>query len=282
MYEKRFTRLTPGCIIFLLDRSDSMNRHWAVGGTLSTGAAAALNRTIANLATLSTTGTGRVRHYFDVGVFGYGMMASTGNEGVESALGGALAGQALVPLPELAENPLREDEVPSPDAGAPPVRTPVWVDPVAGYRTPMCEAIALAGSYINGWVQAHPDSFPPIVINITDGQVTDRYADAPLAEWADRLRMLETEDGAALLFNAFLAPSGETPISFPSSANGLPIPGPELFAISSVLPATFVQTAASQGLTVPEGGRAFCFNADFATLQKFLIIGTTPASLHAG
>ena len=44
MYEQSISRKRPGCIVFLLDRSDSMSRPW--GGsreTLAQGAARAIN-----------------------------------------------------------------------------------------------------------------------------------------------------------------------------------------------------------------------------------------------
>ena len=54
------------------------------------------------------------------------------------------------------------------------------------------------------WAKAFPDSFPPIVINITDGMVTDSpYDGADLGMWAKRLTTIGTGDGQALLFNIF-------------------------------------------------------------------------------
>ena len=68
------------------------------------------------------------------------------------------------------------------------IARPVWVEPVHGYRTPMCQAVAVAGAHVYEWASAHPDSFPPIIINITDGMVTDSpYEGATLDEWAQRL-----------------------------------------------------------------------------------------------
>ncbi|MDL5158985.1 vWA domain-containing protein [Actinomycetospora termitidis] len=278
MYTTSFSRRTPGCIVFLIDRSDSMRRAWPQGGTLATGAARALNRTIDNLVMMANPGGVRVRHYYDIGVFGYGMKSDR-TEGVESAWAGdTLRGRGLVPVPEIADGWAREVEVPSTDAGAPAGRAKVWVDPLWGFRTPMCEAIAVAGEHVHEWVGRHRTSFPPIIINITDGIVTDRYQDTPLVDWAARLRSLATEDGPPLLFNIFISPDEEPPANFPASADGLPEPGPLLFGISSELPPTFVATAEKHetGFSVPEGGRAFSFNADFPTLVKFLTIGTRP------
>ena len=129
MYEKEISRRDPGCVVFLLDRSDSMKQQWGNSQeTLAQGAARELNNILLELLFTSQGEPGKARHYFDVGVFGYGIRPMAGGEGVESAFGGKLAGAALVPLPELRDNPITVREVPSPDAGAPPSRVPIWVE----------------------------------------------------------------------------------------------------------------------------------------------------------
>jgi hypothetical protein len=277
MYERDISRRDPGCVVFLLDRSDSMKQRWGNSNeTLAEGAARALNETLLELLFISQGEPGKARHYFDVGVFGYGLRPIAGGEGVEPALGGKLAGQALVGLPDLRDNPIAIREVPSLDAGAPASRIPVWVEPVNGYRTPMCQAVAVAGAHVYEWASAHPDSFPPIVINITDGMVTDSpYEGAALDEWAQRLVNIQTSDGPALLFNIFVSPyASANGVMFPDSDQGLPTPGPDLFHISSPLPALMVANAQRSGIKVDSGARGFGFNADASMLIRFLEIGT--------
>jgi hypothetical protein len=273
MYQESISRKRPGCIIFLLDRSDSMSRSWDGNETLAQGAARAINSILLELCLRAQKGQGLSYHYFDIGMFGYGLRPMAGGEGVESAFGGALTGRDLVPLPELRDNPIAVREVVSPDAG-PPARAPVWVEPMQGYRTPMCEAIAIAGSHVYEWAQAHPESFPPIIINITDGFVTDSPFDgASLGDWAERLTGISTQDGQALLFNIFLAPEPNL-VMLPATDAGLPSPGPDLFRISSVLPPPMILNAQNAGITPPPGARGFAFNADSTMLVKFLEIGT--------
>jgi hypothetical protein len=250
-----------------------MSRSWGGSETLAQGAARAINSILLELCLRAQKGQGLSYHYFDIGMFGYGLQPVAGGEGVESAFGGALAGRDLVPLPELRDNPIAVREVVSPDAG-PPARAPVWVEPMQGYRTPMCEAIAIAGSHVFEWTRAHPESFPPIIINITDGFVTDSPFDgASLDEWAERLTGIGTQDGQALLFNIFLAPEPNL-VMLPATDAGLPSPGPDLFRISSVLPPPMVLNAQNSGITPPPGARGFAFNADSTMLVKFLEIGT--------
>jgi hypothetical protein len=282
MYEQSLSRQNPGCIVMLLDRSDSMKAPWRnSGSSLADGAVQAINRILLDLCIKATKEVGgTVRDYFHVLVLGYGLRPMAGGEGVESAFGGALAGRGIIPLSELASAPLSIREEPSADAMAGPTRAPVWVEPVYGCRTPMCEAIATAGAHIFDWVEAHPESFPPIVINITDGLVTDSpYEGADLAEWTRRLTTIETLDGPTLLFNVFLSAEGE-PVFFPTSGHMFPEPGPQLFDMSSPLPEPMVRNARSGGPAVQPGARAMCFNADLGALLTFLEIGTRVADIR--
>jgi hypothetical protein len=277
MYQQTFSRSTPGCIVFLVDRSDSMQQRWAGSDmTLAQGAARAINKILLELCVKSTKEQGgALRCYFYVGMYGYGFCPGTGGEGVESALPGALGQRGIVPLPELADQPIAVREEPSVDALAVRSRVPAWIDPYHGFRTPMCQAIATAGSHLYDWAGAFPGSFPPIVINITDGMVTDSpYEGADLGTWARRLTTVETRDGQALLFNIFLSPSPGDGVWFPDQAAQLPDPGPGLFSISSPMPQPMIDNARSAKIPVPQGARGFVFNADLAMLVKFLEIGT--------
>jgi hypothetical protein len=277
MYERDISRRDPGCVVFLLDRSDSMKQAWgSTHESMAEGAARALNETLLELLFTSQGEPGKARHYFDVGIFGYGMRPMAGGEGVEPAFGGKLAGQPLVALPDLRDNPIAVRETPSVDVGAPPSRMPVWVEPVHGYRTPMCQAVAVAGAHVYEWASMHPDSFPPIIINITDGMVTDSpYEGATLDQWAQRLVNIRTSDGSALFFNIFLSPSPNAHgVMFPAAEHGLPTPGPDLFRISSPLPPPMIVNAQRAGIPVEPGARGFCFNANAPMLVRFLEVGT--------
>jgi len=276
MYEQTISRRRPGCIVFLIDRSDSMKRSWGGGNqTLARGAADAVNGILNELCIRAMKGEDSFYDYFDVGVFGYGIKPRAGGEGVESALTGPLAGRPLVPIGQIARNYAGMRKIESIDLGG-TVEQPYWVEAVHGYRTPMCQAIAEAGAHVFDWTQEHPDSFPPIVINITDGIVTDEpFSGASLAGWAERLTSISTQDGSALLFNVFVAPEASAEIVFPASGAGLPAPGPALFAISSPLPVPMCRSAASVGLRTTVGSRGFAFNVtDSASLVRILEIGT--------
>jgi hypothetical protein len=275
MYEQRISRSHPSCVILLLDRSDSMNRPWEGNQTLAEGAAQALNDLLRELCIEGRKERGIVYHYFDIGIFGYGLRPLEGDEGVASAFSGNLTGYALAPLPELNDNPIAVREVSSIDLSGSTVLAPIWVEPVYGFRTPMCEAMSVAGQYAFDWARSNPDSFPPIIINITDGFVTDDpFNGASLEEWAQRLTTIETKDGHALLFNIFLSPDEGAQRMLPSTDSGLPAPGPQLFQISSALPQPMIANASGAGITVEPGARGFAFNANLRMLSDFLKIGT--------
>lgn len=277
MYQQTFSRSTPGCIVFLVDRSDSMQQRWAGSEmSLAQGAARAINKILLELCVKSTKEQGgALRCYFYVGLYGYGYRPRAGGEGVESALPGPLASRGIVPLPELADHPIAVREEPSVDALAVRSRVPAWIDPFHGFRTPMCQAIATAGAALHDWAGQFGASFPPIVINITDGMVTDSpYEGADIGTWAQRLTTVQTQDGPALLFNIFLSPSPGAGVWFPEHPGSLPEPGPGLFSISSPMPQPMIANARSARIEVRPGARGFVFNADLAMLVKFLEIGT--------
>jgi hypothetical protein len=57
---------------------------------------------------------------------------------------------------------------------------PVWFDPVAEGQTPMHAAFTTVVGPLRQWVSQHSASFPPVIINLTDGVYTDQNP-APVA-----------------------------------------------------------------------------------------------------
>jgi hypothetical protein len=239
------------------------------------GVADAINRLLQNLVLKCAKEEG-VRDYYYIGVIGYG-------ENVGPAFSGALAGKALVPISEVADSPARVEtrtKKVSDGAGGvveQQVRFPVWFDPQANGGTPMCEALEAAARILQGWLSQHPDCFPPIVINITDGEATD--GDPSIG--ADVITSLRSNDGQVLLFNLHLSSHSASPINFPDSEDGLPDDYARLlFRISSPLPAYMQSIARQEGYKVSEYSRGFVFNADMVAVINFLDIGTRPSGLH--
>ena len=272
-YSVEISRANPTCFVFLLDQSTSMEDPITVGEAprrKADAVADALNRLLFELSLKCAKEEG-VRDYFHVAVLGYGAR-------VGSAFGGVLAGRDLVPLSQVADNPLRVEERAKkvPDGAGGLVETtarfPVWVDPVANGGTPMTQALGQAVALVERWVGERPGSFPPIVINLTDGDPSDPAA---------RLRSLATADGSVLVFNLHVSAGQAAPIVFPASDANLPDDFARLlFGMSSPLPPHMLNYATTQGIAVSEGSRGFVFNADITSVVQFLDIGTRATDLR--
>ncbi len=276
-YSAEISRANPSCFLFLIDRSGSMDDPLAGGENNRKKkdlVADAINRLLQNLVIKCAKEEG-IRDYFHVGVIGYG-------DKVGPALAGPLAGRELAPISDIGNLPARiEERKKKMEDGAggiieQPIRFPVWFDPVAHGATPMGQALTQAREVLARWIVQHPDSFPPIVINLTDGEATD--GDPTTA--ANALRDLETSDGNVLLFNIHLSSKG-APIEFPDRADLLPDQYARLmFNISSTLTETMHAIAQQEGYNVSADSRGFVFNADMVAVIKFLDIGTRPSNLR--
>jgi serine/threonine protein kinase len=273
-YSAEISRTNPTCFLFLIDQSTSMAGPFGgqPGRTKAEGVADAINRLLQNLALKCAKSDG-IRDYFHVGVIGYGQQ-------VQPALGGPLAGRRLVPVSTLANNPLRvEQRTRKIDDGAGGLveqsfKFPVWFEPVAGGKTPMCQALTDAQRVLREFIARVPGCFPPLVINITDGKANDGDPQPVAAA----LRELATTDGPVLLFNAHLSSSPGAPVLFPSKEEELADAyARAVFRMSSPLPPRLLDAARSDGFRLTAGARGFVFNADLVSVIRFLDIGTRMA-----
>ncbi len=269
-YSAEISRANPSCFVFLIDQSGSMEDP--IGSTnkrKSDSVADAINRLLQNLIIKCARGDG-VRDFYEVAVIGYGA-------NVGSAFSGQLAGRELVPLSDLANFPARiEERVKKVDDGAggfleQKIKFPIWFEPTSGGATPMGQALRLAHTWLMQWVKDRPKSFPPIVINITDGEATDTGPEPQ----AEDIMALETADGAALLLNCHISDREADAVVFPDSEAGLPDDfARQLFNVSSVMPPSLRELARSEGFRLGPDSRGFAFNADLVELIRFLDIGT--------
>lgn len=272
-YSAEISRNNPSCFLFLIDQSGSMIDPF--GGTQSNQTKAqivadTINRFIDSLGVRCTKDT-EIRNYFDIGVIGYG------GSGADSAFTGTLSGPILHPIDDIHSNPIRlETSIEQQMTGRGKIEPveeqfPVWVDPKSSGGTPMCAGLKEAYNVLEKWVNQHPDSFPPTVINITDGASTD----GDPTNDANQIKQLETNDGKVLLCSVHISSTQATPIAFPDSDLMLPDSYAKLlFNISVTLPESFLPTAKNLGFTVAPNSKAFTFNADPVKLIQFLDIGT--------
>ena len=187
-----------------------------------------------------------------------------------------MARQSLVPISDLASNPLRmERRTKQVDDGAGgllnrTVTFPVWFEPFASGKTPMCKAFDVAGAS-SATSSCLPACHPPLIVNITDGQPTDGDPEPRAA----MIRELGSQDGNVLLFNAHISSRDERPIEFPSREEELPDDAARLlFRMSSKLPPPMLEKVRREGMHVNGESCGFVFNADLVSVIRFLAIGT--------
>ncbi len=242
------------------------------------GVADAVNRLLNELV-LTCSRNEEIWDYFHVGVIGYGGDETADRVG--TAFGGALSQRDLVKIGEVANNPLRIDErTKKQDDGAGGLvdvkfKLPVWFEPTGMGGTPMCKALKKAHTLLDAWTREQMSSFPPIVINITDGESTDGD---PVGA-AENLSSLRTNDGSILLFNVHISSTKAPAISFPDSEAVLTDQyAKSLFRMSSSLTQSMQDMAKGLGLSISPSSRGFVFKADMVALVQALNIGTAPAA----
>ncbi len=275
-YEAQISRSSPTAFLFVVDQSGSMSDTMASGKSKAEFVSDALNRTIMDFVIRCRKADG-VRDYFDVGVLGYG-----GN-GVSNGFSGALGTTVLNPISAIEQNPVRvEDRKKKMDDGAggileTSIKFPVWFEPKASGGTPMREALTRAAEELVAWCDAHPASYPPTVLHVTDGESTDGDPE----EIATHLTQIRTNDGESLMFNIHVSSLGADPIRFPSSTSGLPDNYAKLlFRMSSQLPEHLIRLAREKGNAVGVESRGFMFNAEAPEIVAFLEIGTQASQLR--
>ncbi len=229
---------------------------------------------------IRASGDAGLRDWMDVGVIGY-RTDEAASPIIEPVLQGPLADKPLVSIVEIGNHPARIDttiqKIEDEDTGESievPSDDPVWIDAVAEGSTPMCHVMHFAHGVLDGWIKEHAESFPPIVIHITDGESQDGD---PLP-YAEAVRALSTTDGNVLLFNCHLSMTTADEIVFASSEEQLPDAlARVLFRMSSPLPEPIYNSAVAEGFALAPGARGMAFNADMVVLIKFLDMGTRAA-----
>ena len=278
-YQAEISRDNPSCFLFLIDQSASMEDEISLGEEsqqLAQGVADSINRWLQELSIKCAKSEG-VRDYYNVGVIGYG-------KDVGPSFVGPLADRELIPISEIADNPARLDERTkkiSDGAGGlldQSIRIPVWFDSLAEGGTPMCRAAAEARQVLESWIADHPDSFPPIVIHITDGESTDGNPTDQL----NALTSLSTSDGNVMLFNIHLSANpNATPVSFADSLDDLPDAYSKmLFETCSPLTPAMRGLANEHGFETSDDSRCFVLNADLVLLVQAIDIGTRPSNVQ--
>ena len=230
-----------------------------------------------------------VQDYFDVGVLGYGayphkpkgLISSLGDKNNHGVINCLNTKQVLSPISQVQQATIRvEDRTKKVSDGAGglvdvAVKFPVWVDEYASGGTPMLTALVAVAQELAQWCDNHPNSYPPIILHITDGVPTDSETNQ-LIEVASAIKELATDDGGILLFNAHTSEEVNDPIKFPTTSSNLPNQYSEaLFEMSSGLPKQLIDAANEfYSGAVKENAKGFLFNANAEDIIQFLDIGT--------
>jgi len=277
-YSAEISRNNPGCFLFVVDQSGSMLDDLPNGKSKASNVADTVNRFLQNLVIKCSKSEG-IHDYFYVGVIGYGQDGK-----VTSSFEGNLAGKELVPISEIAYNPLevQERDLNVKDSAGnsviQKVKFPIWFNPIADGATPMKEAFIMVNKIIANWLSQNPNSFPPIVIHITDGESTDGDPSGEMKQLINQT----SKDGNTLLFNLHLSSASKSkPIFFPDNNETLPDQYAKmLFNNSSLLtPSMLVIAKEEYNINPSNNARGFVFNGDINSIITALDIGTRPSNL---
>lgn len=276
-YTAEISRMAPTAFVFLIDQSQSMENtcHYKGRQTSMADAVADVMNELLNELILTCKRTDGIGDYADVLVIGYG------NNQAAVAWQGKLQGKSWVKVSELidSEYSTKEIEVEVPTrAGTRKELQKLlcWIEAKANGNTPMRRALQLATSELAKWIEQHPENFPPIVFNITDGMPTDGD-NAQMLVAAKEIRDLHTSDGHVLLFNIHISHQNGSQVFLPASMDELPNDAyaQNLYRMSSILPKAFeprIADMVSGGLKAQHV--AMSYNADLKNLWRLLQIGT--------
>lgn len=276
MYSSKIKTTTPGMFIVLVDQSGSMAEPFEGTQVLKSHFAAyAVNRVINEIIEICTDGS-IVKDRCFVSVITYGGNTNKAEKLFLHKASELSKFKETVTINRVQSIMGKETTIPE------TLRQFVTAKATGG--TPMADAFRVAANIAQAFANNHPDSFPPVIINITDGEPTDHTGPSQDAfnearKEAEKLKSISTKDGQAILMNAHVPDEGSKflgKIVFPS--NSFSISNNQLanflFDISSTLPNEFIVKSPRAQVSVSPNARAFVFNSDADLLVKFLNFGS--------
>lgn len=220
-----------------------------------------------------------IRDYFDLAILSYS------GDGVKPLLSGS---DSFISVERLAGTavPVRRRHIqrtlPGGDRTLAVTDHRWWIEGRASGNTPMNSALQAAERLVSEWCgkSGNRESFPPIVINITDGEATDAE-EGQLIRTAAEIKSISTDDGRALLFNIHLAGTdGGAAVSFPGQRDALPLTpyARLLWEMSSPLPECYDSLILPSRPQAFPPFRAMAYNCPMEELYGMLSIGTVSSS----
>jgi len=289
-YNQAIDSINRGCVLFLLDQSGSMEEQIANSTERKCDQLAkAINRWLENIVIQNTAGDD-YKDRMDIGVVVYRTDLDAVTI-IENGLSGPLAEKDLVTIEELqanAEFETLQKKIVDEETGEimeMPVQVPLWVKPFYEGGTPMCSALLKCYEILDAWTQQNANSFPPLLVHITDGENTEEtdesqdMVDAAIP-YADSVRSLATTDGNVLVLNCHLSLVPGDTCLFPNNGELLPDNlSRALFKMSSIIPEKMRDLAIEAGFDeLAQDARMMAYNADSECLLSFLDVGTKVAT----
>jgi hypothetical protein len=219
-YSASINSRNPGCFIILLNLSDSMRKpdlqFGKRGQSRAEACCDAINDFLEEMLLSCSKGDYDV-DYYNVGVFGYRFNADEGPL-FANLLPTPADGSILHTVTALrAAADVKEEILRTPDATGhviqSPIKRQIWLSAssksVAEYIFP----VEMLLQSLRQWTSLHHDSYPPIVIHLTD---VERISYS-LVRALKALKEVHTNDGNAILFNCALTGEAGGTLMFPEA-----------------------------------------------------------------
>ena len=251
----------PCLIVFLLDQSGSMNDRF--GGAYHSKAvelASAINSNIYEIG-LRCSSNKEIKNRFEIAVIGYGK----NGDKVQSGWEGELSGKWVVSIKNIFDCSLGEQD-----------EKPIWIQPYANGLTPMTKAFENARRLCNDWINwgNHRDCHPPIIINITDGEVNEE-SHSELKAVVNQIKGLRTNYGNMFILNIHISSQNGNRILYPNDVSSInDVYAKMLFEMSTQLDENMIKRARQHGYNLYNNAKGYVFNGNANDLMNFLNIGT--------
>lgn len=279
MYQNSITRTHRTAFVIMIDQSGSMQESVLFGAermTKAEGVALAANTFIDEIISRSRR-DGGIYDYYDIAAIGYS------GDGVYSLLDGE---RSFTQPSRLAAREVRKtsrmvvNTLPDGREIMTVCQHNAWIQPRSVGGTPMYEAFSKVLGMVSAWCRktSNADSYPPTVINITDGEGSDADGEK-IREITARIKTVKTSDGNVLLFNMHLCGEHDSvapSVLFPCDSSELPDRryARLLYDISSQMPEAYNPLIAE----IRGGGRppykGMSYNCSLSNIADVLNIGS--------
>ena len=236
-YSSIISEENPVGVFFILNQSDPTKEIISFDSTEMSKASAecGIIDQVINELIVQNTSNGVIDDRYNIAVLGYGDYVFN-----------CLKGNGIQSLNELNDNPIFVKTHIKEIRTRQGVKTveqkrPVWVKPRSRGGAYLNKALNSVKKLVDKWTEEHMDSFPPIIIHITEYRYHGAE-DSEMIQLAKEIKSLLTNDGNALFFNIHLTWNENTvPVVFPSNESKISESyyGSMYYLMSSVLPQSF-------------------------------------------